>query len=211
MLTIALPKGRLARHTARLLSRCGVDAAAILEDTRRLVFHDPASDMRFLLVKPGDVPVYVHRGTADMGVAGKDTLLEAGLPLYEMLDLECGRCRMCVASCGGELTRAPGQPLRVATKYPRIASMYYDGLGEEIEVIKLHGSIELAPVVGLSDVIVDIVESGSTIRENGLSVTADIMDISARLVVNRVSLKAKSTQITPLIEHLGQAVRSTQC
>lgn len=211
MLTIALPKGRLARHAAKLFTQCGVDAALILEDTRRLVFHDPAADVRFLLVKPGDVPVYVHRGTADMGIAGKDTLLEAGLPLYEMLDLGCGVCRMCVASCGEEQGRPEGQALRVATKYPRIAAMYYDGLGEEIELIKLHGSIELAPVVGLSDVIVDIVESGSTIRENGLHITADIMDISARLVVNRVSLKAKNEQITPLINQLREAVRTTEC
>lgn len=211
MLTIALPKGRLARHAASLFSRCGVNAAPLLEETRRLVFSDPQAGVRFLLVKPGDVPVYVHHGTADMGIAGKDTLLEAGLPLYEMLDLDCGHCRMCVASCGGELERPAGQALRVATKYPRIAGMYYDGLGEEIEVIKLHGSIELAPVVGLSDVIVDIVESGSTIRENGLHITADIMDISARLVVNRVSLKAKSDQIAPLIGQLREAVRTTEC
>lgn len=211
MLTIALPKGRLARHSARLFAQCGVDTAPLLEDTRRLVFTDPETQVRFLLVKPGDVPVYVHRGTADMGVAGKDTLLEAGLPLYEMLDLGCGRCRMCVAACAGGPERPDGRALRVATKYPRIAQMYYDGQGEEIELIKLHGSIELAPVVGLSDVIVDIVESGSTIRENGLGITAEIMDISARLVVNRVSLKSKRPQITPLIDRLREAVRTTAC
>ncbi|MBD5560826.1 MAG: ATP phosphoribosyltransferase [Clostridia bacterium] len=211
MLTIALPKGRLARHAAKLFAACGVQTADILEDSRRLVFTDPATDIRFLLVKPGDVPVYVHRGTADMGVAGKDTLLEAGLPLYEMLDLRCGRCRMCVASCGSESGRPAGQALRVATKYPRIAGMYYGDREEDIEIIKLHGSIELAPVVGLSDVIVDIVESGSTIRENGLQITAEVMDISARLVVNRVSLKAKRGQITPLIEKLREAVRTQEC
>lgn len=211
MLTVALPKGRLAKHAARLFSACGVDASAILGTSRKLVFEDPASSVRFLLVKPGDVPVYVHRGTADIGVAGKDTLLEAGLPLYEMLDLDCGQCRMCVAAVPEGLPRPEGQPLRVATKYPRIAQMYYDGRGEEIEVIKLHGSIELAPVVGLSDVIVDIVESGATLRENGLQVMGEIMDISARLVVNRVSLKAKRGQISPLIEKLREAVRTTGC
>ena len=210
MLTVALPKGRLAEYGSCLFQKCGIAAVPAEDDSRRLVFYDPEADMRFLLVKPGDVPVYVFHGTADMGIAGKDTLLEAGLPLYEMLDLGVGACRMCVAACGtadGE----PGKPLRVATKYPRIAGMYYDGLGQEIEIIKLHGSIELAPVVGLADVIVDIVESGSTLRENGLHIEAEIMDISARLVVNRVSLKARRAQIGPLIEKLREAARENVC
>lgn len=211
MLTVALPKGRLARYGACLFRECGVDTAPVLEDSRRLVFYDAASDVRFLLVKPGDVPVYVFRGTADMGIAGKDTLLEAGLPLYEMLDLGAGRCRMCVAACGEVPGAAGGRPLRVATKYPRIAQLYYDDIGREIEVIKLHGSIELAPVVGLSDVIVDIVESGSTLRENGLHIVEEIMDISARLVVNRVSLKARRSEIGPLIEKLREAARENEC
>ena len=211
MLTVALPKGRLARHAAQLFAGCGVDTAELLTKSRRLVFTDAAAVIRFLLVKPGDVPVYVYRGSADMGIAGKDTLLEAGLPLYEMLDLECGQCRMCVAGLNAAADRPEGQALRVATKYPRIAQMYYDGLDEEIELIKLHGSIELAPVVGLADVIVDIVESGSTIRENGLQIISEIMNISARLVVNRVSLKAKQQQIAPLISGLRQTVRATEC
>lgn len=210
MLTVALPKGRLAQYGACLFRDCGVKDAPVSPESRRLVFYDADADIRFLLVKPGDVPVYVFHGTADMGIAGKDTLLEAGLPLYEMLDLGVGTCRMCVAACDGGTTRAEA-PLRVATKYPRIAQMYYDGLGQEIEVIKLHGSIELAPVVGLSDVIVDIVESGSTLRENGLHVEAEIMDISARLVVNRVSLKAQRGKIGPLIEKLREAARNNVC
>lgn len=211
MLTIALAKGRLADSAAHLFKACGINTSEILSDTRKLIFSLPDSQMRFLLVKPSDVPVYVYRGSADMGVAGKDSLLEAGLPLYEMLDLGFGRCRICEACCDGSDEPDMGRPLIVATKYPRIASMYYSGQNREIEIIKLHGSIELAPLVGLSDVIVDVVESGTTLRENGLHVTKEILDVSARLVVNRVSLKAKATEIGPFIQNIREVARGTTC
>lgn len=212
MLTTALAKGRLADYAMTLFEKLGYDVEPMREDTRRLVFEDKGHGMRFLLVKPQDVPVYVYHGTADIGIAGRDTLLEAGLPLYEMLDLDFGRCSMCVAAVKDPCEADPGVPLRVATKYPRIARMYYDRLGRDIEIIHLNGSIELAPVVGLSDVIMDIVESGSTIRENGLHIFGHVTDISARLVVNRVALKSRASEIRPLIGRLRALLEgNTSC
>ena len=165
--------------------------------------------MRYLLVKPTDVPVYVDHGVADLGVVGKDTLLEAGRPLYEMLDLRYGKCDICVAGYAEkkreEITSAV---TRVATKYPRIAKMYYQQKGENIEIIKLNGSIELGPILGLSDVIVDIVESGRTLKENGLSVLETVCAVSARLVVNRVSLKTKYEAIAPLIAKMKEELEA---
>jgi ATP phosphoribosyltransferase len=200
MLTIALAKGRLAKYTIDLFERCGVDTAELKQDSRKLVHYDERSRMRFIFVKPADVPVYVYRGVADIGIAGKDTLLEAGLPLYEMLDLKYAACKICVAGYADhESERITANLTRVATKYPRITQMFYDGKGEDIEIIKLNGSIELAPILDLSDVIVDIVESGRTIRENGLSILETVCDVSARLVVNQVSLKTKTARISPLI------------
>ncbi len=201
MLTIALAKGRLAKYSIELFKKCDIDTSELERDTRKLVVYDKANDVRFVLVKPADVPVYVYRGVADIGIAGKDTLLEAGLPMYEMLDLGYAACKICVAGFEGRDKPAAGLR-RVATKYPRVAKMYYDGRGEDIEIIKLNGSIELAPILSLSDVIVDIVESGATIRENGLSILEDVCDISARLVVNQVSLKTKADVIRPLIEKM---------
>jgi len=202
MITIALAKGRLADFAIGLLKRCGVDTSEVEKDTRKLVLEDRKNGIRFILVKPTDVPVYVYRGVADVGVAGKDTLLEAGLPMYEMLDLGYGKCILAVA---GFADRKPAKITshikRVATKYPRVAKMYYDEKGEDIEIIKLNGSIELAPLLDLSDVIVDIVESGTTLRENGLDVLEKICDVSARLVVNQVSLKTKK-EIIPFIDRL---------
>lgn len=202
MITIALAKGRLADFAIGLLKRCGVDTSEVEQETRKLVLHDEKNGFRFILVKPTDVPVYVYHGVADIGVAGKDTLLEAGLPMYEMLDLGYGRCILAVAGfpdgTGGKIT---SRIKRVATKYPRVAKMYYDEKGEDIEIIKLNGSIELAPLLDLSDVIVDIVESGKTLRENGLDVLEKICDVSARLVVNQVSLKTKK-DIIPFIDKL---------
>ncbi|WP_066648032.1 ATP phosphoribosyltransferase [Christensenella timonensis] len=206
-LTIALAKGRLAKFAIELFSKCGIDTAELEEDTRKLVVYDKKNELRFILVKPTDVPVYVYRGVADIGIAGKDTLLEAGLPLYEMLDLKCGKCKMCVAGYAEKQNdRITSTITRVATKYPRVAKMYYNEKGEDIEIIKLNGSIELAPILDLSDVIVDIVESGTTIRENGLAILEDVCDISARLVVNQVSLKTKADKIQPLIGKLGEAL-----
>lgn len=201
MLTIALAKGRLAKCAVELFDKCGIDTSELMEDNRKLVVFS-GDNLRFILVKPADVPVYVYHGVADMGIAGKDTLLEAGLPLYEMADLGFAACSICVAGYEDADGGRGGDLKRVATKYPRIAKMYYDGKGEDIEIIKLNGSIELAPILDLSDVIVDIVESGDTLRENGLSVLEDICEVSARLVVNRVSLKTKADVIRPLIERI---------
>lgn len=205
-LTIALAKGRLAKFAIALFDKCGIDTSELKEDTRKLVVYDRKNELRFVLVKPSDVPVYVYRGVADIGIAGKDTLLEEGLPLYEMLDLKSGKCKMCVAGYPRQKERITSNITRVATKYPRVAKMYYDEKGEGIEIIKLNGSIELAPILDLSDVIVDIVESGTTIRENGLSILEEICDISARLVVNQVSLKTKAEKIQPLIEKMKCAL-----
>ncbi|MEG0256734.1 MAG: ATP phosphoribosyltransferase [Christensenella sp.] len=204
-LTIALAKGRLAKFAVELLKKCGIDTSELEEDTRKLVVYDKKNALRFVLVKPSDVPVYVYRGVADIGIAGKDTLLEEGLPLYEMLDLKYGKCKICVAGYPQQKERITSNITRVATKYPRIAKMYYDEQGEGIEIIKLNGSIELAPILDLSDVIVDIVESGTTIRENGLTILEEICDISARLVVNQVSLKTKADMIQPLIAKMKLA------
>ena len=210
-LTIALAKGRLAREGARLLEQCGLDTHELHEDSRKLVFYDAENDARFILVKPSDVPVYVDHGIADIGIVGKDTLLEAGLPLYEMIDLRFARCAICVAGYATPREQAvTSNVTRVATKYPRIAGRYYEGKGVNIEIIKLNGSIELAPILGLSDVIVDIVESGRTLVENGLAVLEEVCQVSARLVVNRVSLKTRADRITPLIEQIKRLVAARE-
>ncbi len=206
-ITIALAKGRLAKMSAKLFAACGLNTEELLSDSRKLVFHDEANQVNFLMVKPSDVPVYVDHGIADIGIVGKDTLMEARLPLYEMVDLKYAACSICVAGYAGERKKSiTSNILRVATKYPNIAKMYYDAKGENIEIIKLNGSIELAPMLGLSDVIVDIVESGRTLKENGLSVLETVCGVSARLVVNRASLKTKSERITPLIAKVKQAI-----
>ena len=199
-LTIALAKGRLAEQAVELLGRCGVDCRAYYDSGRKLVMEDEAGTTRFLLVKPSDVPVYVERGAADIGVVGKDTLLESGCAVYEMLDLGFGRCRLCVAGFPSERELpVTAVNLRVATKYPAIAASFFGAKGIPIDIIKLNGSVELGPLVGLSDVILDIVESGRTLRENGLEVLEEICQSSARLIVNRVSLKTKADRIKPLL------------
>lgn len=201
--TIALAKGRLAEETFRLLENMGVDCTEPRNPGRQLVLYDHGSKLRFILVKPSDVPTYVDHGVADLGVVGKDTLLEAGRPLYEVLDLGLGKCKLCIAGYAdhknASVTRAT---FRVATKYPNVARNYYSAKGQTIEIIELHGSVELGPVIGLSDVILDIVESGKTLKANGLSVLEDVCDVSARLVVNRVSLKTKRERIRQLIDGL---------
>jgi ATP phosphoribosyltransferase len=207
ILTLALAKGRLAEETFTLLEKMGIDCSEPRHPGRQLVLWDRANGLRFILVKPGDVPVYVEHGVADLGVVGKDTLLEAGRPLYEVLDLQFGRCRLCVAGYedrrGALVTRST---FRVATKYPNIARDYYAAKGQNIEIIELHGSVELGPVIGLSDVILDIVESGATLAANGLSVLEEVCDVSARLVVNRVSLKTKRERIRALTGGLSAQV-----
>ncbi|MCR5617705.1 MAG: ATP phosphoribosyltransferase [Clostridiales bacterium] len=204
MLTIALSKGRLADQAIELLEKAGYDCTAAKEKSRKLILEDEKQGLRFILAKPADVPTYVEYGAADIGVVGKDTLLEEGRQLYEVIDLGFGRCRMCV--CGpkelkGKLDTIPNK--RVSTKYPNITRAYFeDYKRESVEIIKLHGSIELAPLIGLSDVIVDIVETGRTLFENGLDILDTIAEISARVVVNKVSMKMKASEIKPMIEAL---------
>ena len=213
-LTIALAKGRLADQAIDLLEAAGTDCRVVREMSRKLILTDEQAGLRFILAKPADVPTYVDYGAADIGIVGKDTLLEENRSLYEVLDLGFGACRMCV--CGpedlaGRLDRVPNK--RVATKYPNIARAYFEARRESVEIIRLNGSVELAPLVGLAEVIVDIVESGRTLRENGLAVLDTIASLSARMVVNRVSMKMKADRINPLIQsvrrQLEQAGRST--
>ena len=186
MLNVALPKGRLGDKVYRLFKAAGYDCAAMEQDDRRLVLTDEKGDMSYLLVKPSDVAIYVEHGAADVGVVGKDVLLEGGSDVYELLDLGFGKCRMAEAAPVG-FREDRQRPLRVATKYPAIARRFYAAQSREIEIIKLNGSIELAPLLGLSDVIVDIVETGTTLKENDLGVFADVAQSSARLIANKAS------------------------
>ncbi|MBQ7226999.1 MAG: ATP phosphoribosyltransferase [Clostridia bacterium] len=190
MITVALAKGRLAQKATEILEKCGLKLDELKIETRKLVLYDNSGQFKFVFVKPSDVPTYVERGVADFGVVGKDTLLEADRDIYEMLDLKFGKCRMCVCGYPDSLTNAGGI-LKVGTKYDKITKEYFGAKGKTIDVIKLHGSIELAPIIGLADVIVDIVESGKTLEANGLQVLEEVCSCSARLVVNRVSLKTK--------------------
>lgn len=211
-LTIALAKGRLADQAVELLERCDVDCRSLSDGGRKLVMTDEAGTTNFLLVKPSDVPVYVERGAADIGVVGKDTLLESGCSVYEMLDLGFGRCRLCVAGFpAGRQLPVTAVNLRVATKYPSVAASFFGARGVPIDIIKLNGSVELGPLVGLSDVILDIVESGRTLKENGLEVLEEICQISARLIVNRVSLKTKADRIKPLLGALRAQLEEKTC
>ena len=201
MLNIALPKGRLGDKVYELLAGVGYDCSAIYEDNRKLVFENEQTGVRYLLVKPSDVAIYVEHGAADVGIVGKDILEESRPEVYELLNLGLGRCRMCVAAPEG-YKENPARTLRVATKFVNIAKNYYAGLGREVELIKLNGSIELAPILGLSDVIVDIVESGATLRENHLQVLTEFMDISARFIANPVSFRFKNEEITAMTASL---------
>lgn len=208
-LTFALTKGRLAKKTLELLEQVGITCEEMKDpDSRKLIFVNEELKLKFFLAKGPDVPTYVEYGAADIGVVGKDTLVEEGRKMYEVLDLGFGKCRMCV--CGPEKAReklAHQEQIRVATKYPDIAKDYfYNQKHQTVEIIKLNGSIELAPLVGLSEVIVDIVETGSTLRENGLQVLEEIMPLSARMVVNQVSMKMESERIAGLIEKLRAAL-----
>ena len=208
-LTFALTKGRLAKKTLELLEKVGITCEEMKDpDSRKLIFVNEDLKLKFFLAKGPDVPTYVEYGAADIGVVGKDTLVEEGRKMYEVLDLGFGKCRMCV--CGPASAReklAHQEQIRVATKYPDIAKDYfYNQKHQTVEIIKLNGSIELAPLVGLSEVIVDIVETGSTLRENGLEVLEEIMPLSARMVVNQVSMKMESERITKLIQELKKAL-----
>ena len=186
MLNIALPKGRMGDKVLKLFSQIGFGELALGEDSRKLVVESPDGRVRYLLVKPSDVAIYVERGAADIGVAGKDTLMETEPDVYELLDLKFGKCVVAVAAKNG-WGEDVSLPLRVATKYVNIPQNYYLSLNRQIDIIKLNGSIELAPILGLSDVIVDIVETGTTLKENDLSVFGEIAPSSARLIANRAS------------------------
>lgn len=210
-LTFALGKGRLAKKTLELFESIGITCEEMKDpDTRKLIFTNEELKLRFFLAKGPDVPTYVEYGAADIGVVGEDTILEENRNIYEVLDLGFGKCRMCV--CGpaeaAELLKHH-ELIRVASKYPRIAKDYfYNRKNQTVEIIKLNGSIELAPIVGLSEVIVDIVETGSTLRENGLVVLEEICPLSARMVVNQVSMKMENERITELIEKLKGALEN---
>ncbi len=212
-ITIALAKGRLAKKALEILEQIGITCDEMKDpNSRKLIFTNEELKLRFFLAKANDVPTYVEYGAADIGVVGKDTILEEGRKMYEVLDLNLGKCRMCVAgpASAKELLHH-GELIRVATKYPNIAKDYfYNKKHQTVEIIKLNGSIELAPIVGLAEVIVDIVETGSTLRENGLEVLEEICPLSARVVVNQVSMKMEHERITRMINDLRE-VLVTSC
>jgi ATP phosphoribosyltransferase len=208
-ITFALPKGRIMRDSMELFARIGITCPEMAGDSRKLVFENPDSRYRFMAVRATDVPTYVEYGCADLGVVGKDTLLEQGKDLYEPLDLRFGYCRLVVAEPAA--SRHDDDPaswsnIRVATKYPNIAERHFAARGVQAEIIKLYGSIELAPLVGLSECIVDLVSTGATLRDNGMVEVETITDITSRLIVNRASLKTKHQRITRIIEGLEKAL-----
>ena len=205
MINIALPKGRLGEKAYGMFEAAGFECPSIKEENRKLIFENPEKGVRYFWVKPSDVVIYVERGAADIGIAGKDIILEYKPDIYELADLGIGRCRMAVAA-KKDLCDRRDRTLRVATKFPNIAKSYYSSLSREIDIIKLNGSIELAPILGLSDVIVDIVETGKTLYENDLEPKSDIVNISARLVANKVSYKFKNEQIRNICEEIEKVI-----
>ena len=207
MLNIALPKGRLGEKVYAMFAGAGFECPELLENSRKLIFDNPKAGVRYFWVKPSDVAIYVARGAADIGVAGKDILLEYRPDVYELLDLNVGKCRMCVAAPEGFRDNLD-RTLRVATKFSRIARDYYTAMGRDIDIIHLNGSIEIAPILGLSDVIVDIVETGTTLRENHLAVTETIVPISARLIANKAGFKFKTEPIERLVQELRKEVEA---
>lgn len=208
-LTFALTKGRLAKKTMELFEQIGISCEEMnVPQSRKLIFVNEELKLKFFLAKGPDVPTYVEYGAADIGIVGRDTIQEEGRKLYEVLDLGFGKCRMCVCGPESARERLNGQQLlRVATKYPNIAKDYfYNRKNQTVEIIKLNGSIELAPIVGLAEVIVDIVETGSTLRENGLVVLEEVCPISARVVVNPVSMRMENERITGLLSKLNEVL-----
>lgn len=205
MLNVALPKGRLGEKVYAMFERAGYECPSIKENNRKLIFENPDKQVRYFWVKPSDVAIYVERGAADIGVAGKDILLEYNPDVYELLDLNLGKCRMAVAA-PVDFDDDGQKTLKVATKFVNIASKYYTGLGREIDIIKLNGSIEIAPILKLSDVIVDIVETGTTLKENSLEVKSTIVPISARLVANKSSFKFKGNDIESIVNSIKAQV-----
>ena len=209
MLNVALPKGRLGDKVYNLLAGIGYGCPEDYNATRKLVVENPAAGIRYFLVKPSDVAIYVEHGAADVGIVGKDILTEAAADVYELLDTGLGRCRMCVAAPAG-YRDDPSRPVRVATKFVNIAKRYYASMGRDIDIIKLNGSIELAPILGLSDVIVDIVETGTTLRENGLQVVTEFMPISARFIANKASYQFKHRQMDTMLEKLRDTLHKQE-
>lgn len=206
-INVALPKGRLGEKVYEFFEKAGYECPAIKEVNRKLVFENERLGVRYFWVKPSDVAIYVERGAADIGVAGKDILLEYEPDVYELLDLKKGKCYMAVATMADFLDNTD-RTLRVATKFSNIAQNYYRAKGRDIDIIHLNGSIEIAPVLGLSDVIVDIVETGSTLRENNLVVREKIVDISARLIANKANYKFKRTVIDDIVKKIGLIVEN---
>ncbi|MCQ2561076.1 MAG: ATP phosphoribosyltransferase [Clostridia bacterium] len=206
MLNVALPKGRLGEKVYKMFKEAGFECPSIEEENRKLIFENEKLGVRYFWAKPSDVAIYVERGAADIGVAGKDILLEYEPDIYEMLDLNMGKCRMCVAG-KKDFYDDRNKTLRVATKFSNIAGNYYNSLGRDIDIIHLNGSIEIAPILDLSDVIVDLVETGTTLKENNLEVIETIVPISARLIVNKVSYEFKKAEIQKVVEGLSRQVK----
>ena len=203
-INIALPKGRLLKKVYDLFKNIGYENKELLEDNRKLIFENKG--IRYLIVKPSDVGIYVEKGVADIGIVGKDILLENSHDIYELLDLKFGKCKICMASIK-DYKEDIERRLRVATKYINVSKKYFDSINRDVEIIKLNGSVELAPILNLSDVIIDIVETGSTLKENNLIVIKDIVDyISSRLIVNKVSFKFKNNLITEIIKNIEEVL-----
>ena len=206
MISVALPKGRLGESVYRLFDEIGYGCPEIMENSRKLIFENEENAVSYFWAKPSDVAIYVERGAADVGIAGLDILLEQQPDVFELLDLGLGKCRMAVAGRRGAQS-ITDRTLRVATKFPKITKRYYAEQSREIDIIKLNGSIELAPIVKLSDVIVDIVETGKTLKENNLEVLETICDISARLIVNKASFRFKTAEIENMSEKLRSRIK----
>ena len=206
MLNVALPKGRLGEKVYAMFEKAGFECPSIKEENRKLIFENPEKGVRYFWVKPSDVAIYVERGAADVGVVGKDILLEYEPDVYELLDLNTGKCRMAVAA-PRDFRDDPERTLKVATKFNNIAREYYASLGRDIDIIHLNGSIEIAPILGLSDVIVDIVETGTTLRENNLEVFETIVPISARFIANKASYQFKNEPIEKILASLAEQTK----
>lgn len=203
MITIAMSRGRLLEEAVVLFNKAGLDLEKVLKDSRKLIFNFPDSDLKILIVRPTDVPTYVEYGAADCGIVGKDTLMEESYNLYEPLDLGIGKCRLIVAAKDDfKKEISPSGILKVATKYPKIANDFYSKKGIRTEILKLYGSIELAPIVGLSDVIVDLTATGKTLETNKLKIIDEIAEITARFIVNKVSMKVKSGELKVILNKL---------
>ena len=206
-LSIALTKGRLEKKTVAMLEKMGYGTENLKDKGRALVFEDTKKDIRYFLVKSNDVITYVNHGVADIGVVGKDTLMERGNQNYELLDLQIGKCKFCVASLPGKDVFQKVGHVKIGTKYPHVAREYFLSRGIDVEVIKIDGSVELAPILGLADGIVDIVESGTTLKENGLVILEDVCEISARVIVNKASFKLKREEIMAVVHDLESVVK----